>query len=597
MVSAAALLAGLVWPSNLVASVAAWTDEEFVHGQFGVIDCDVAGNYASRAQGQFLGGGVLPIPLETVADLNAVTVANDGTIAAPSPTSATPVGPDGFANPLQVDALNGLVQLDLTNLLVLPLETDVGAVNQYGRATATGDSAAATGLVNDSGAIAVDTVPATMPDWATLKLSNLVRTATGEAISSLVAGIADVDLSIGAVASSAEVDGCNADYSGDIAANLNRDYLVAGLSSTASTPLVGDLVSTVGSTVTNLAPIVNGLSTSTGLVTAVTNSINVLVGPLLNGLGLGSTQVTIGATADFSAVTALLDDTLTDPTGLVEISLSGGTVTVDLAALLGGPDGLNGLDPNTEIVVNDAAITKLTTALTQVLDAWTTRVLDAVNRAIGLVKLDITATIVLRVDLINSNLATITATATNVSLTDLLAGKVVLNATVSEVVSGGVLGTLIGTSCVLLGVLCWLTTGLISGVASVVEVALESPINGVGQIVGSAVYGLLTPLVTTLGASLASVVNPLVSAVASLYRVLFGGEPGALLSLGVNLQNAPEVGVNPAPIDWTSGDDAITPGQYDIAALRIGVLDALGSSTNINLDLARSSVGPNVPVP
>jgi hypothetical protein len=481
--------------------------------------------------------------------------------------------------------------------LVLPLETDVGAVNQYGRATATGDSAAATGLVNDSGAIAVDTVPATMPDWATLKLSNLVRTATGEAISSLVAGIADVDLSIGAVASSAEVDGCNADYSGDIAANLNRDYLVAGLSSTASTPLVGDLVSTVGSTVTNLAPIVNGLSTSTGLVTAVTNSINVLVGPLLNGLGLGSTQVTIGATADFSAVTALLDDTLTDPTGLVEISLSGGTVTVDLAALLGGPDGLNGLDPNTEIVVNDAAITKLTTALTQVLDAWTTRVLDAVNRAIGLVKLDITATIVLRVDLINSNLATITATATNVSLTDLLAGKVVLNATVSEVVSGGVLGTLIGTSCVLLGVLCWLTTGLISGVASVVEVALESPINGVGQIVGSAVYGLLTPLVTTLGASLASVVNPLVSAVASLYRVLFGGEPGALLSLGVNLQNAPEVGVNPAPIDWTSGDDAITPGQYDIAALRIGVLDALGSSTNINLDLARSSVGPNVPVP
>jgi hypothetical protein len=401
------------------------------------------------------------------------------------------------------------------------------------------------------------------------------------------------------VGSSAVFDGCNADFGGDDAANLTREYLVAGLSTTATTPIVGDLVSTANNTVVQLQGLVNGLSSNTGLITAVTGAVNNLVGPLLGSLGLGSTQVTIAATVDFSAVTSLLTETLSDPAGIVNISLAGGYVTIDLASLLGGPDGLNSLAPNTELVLNADALAKLTTALTQTLDAFTARVVDAVTLALGLIKLDIMAKVVLRVDLLALNVATITAQASNVSLSALLAGTVVLDATVTDVVSGGVIGGLLGGTCALLG-LCWLTVGLVSGVAELVAAVLEGSVNGVGQIVGAAVYQLVFPLVTTLGASLANVVNPLISVIASLYGFLFGSwESGlnGLLSLGVNLQNAPETGGLPAPVDWTSGADAIPAGQYDVAAFRIGVLDAVGSSTNINLDLARSSVGPNIPVP
>jgi hypothetical protein len=600
LVSAAALLASLALPSGLVASVAAWNDSEFDHARVGVLDCDTAGTYASRGEGQFLGGGVLGIPLDTIADLNAVTVINNGTGAVPQPASATSVGPDGFANPLKVDALNDLVQLDLTNLLVLPLETDVGAIKEYARASATGDSAGATGLISESGAIAVDTVPQTESDWATVKLSNLVDEVTDTAISDLVADIADVDLSVGAVASSAVYDGCNADFSGDVAANLTREYLVAGLDSTATTPLVGDLVTTVEGALTSLEGLVGGLSENEGLIDDVTESITDLLDPVLGILGLGSLTVDVSATVNFSAVEALLDDTLSDSVGLVSVSLADGTVTIDLATLLGGPDGLNNLAPNTELVVNDAALTKVTTALGQVLDDWTTQVIAAVNNALDLIVVDISVKVVLRVEAIGLNVATITAAATDVSLADLRTGKVGMEATVSDVVTGGTLGLVLnGVTCRVLQ-LCELTPALVGTIAGLVEGMLESPVNGAGVIVGTAVFDLLAPVVTTLGTTLTGAITPLITTIASLYEVLFGNTDEGLsgvLSLGVNLQNAPETGGLPAPADWTTGDDAIPAGQYDVAALRVGVLDGLGASTNINLDLARSSVGANTLVP
>lgn len=74
-----------------------------------------------------------------------------------------------------------------------------------------------------------------------------------------------------------------------------------------------------------------------------------------------------------------------------------------------------------------------------------------------------------------------------------------------------------------------------------------------------------------------------ISAVSRLYAGLF---LNGVVALTVNAQNDPAAG-GPEPADWTGLD----PGRYDVAALRIGVLDALGQS-NVRLYLGRGSVGP-----
>jgi hypothetical protein len=58
-----------------------------------------------------------------------------------------------------------------------------------------------------------------------------------------------------------------------------------------------------------------------------------------------------------------------------------------------------------------------------------------------------------------------------------------------------------------------------------------------------------------------------------------------VVTLDVNAQNDPLTG-NPEPVDWAG----LPAGQYDVAALRIGILDAAGAS-NVHLYLGRASVG------
>lgn len=585
---------------GVALSAAAWNDSEWAHGRAGVLDCGSSGNIAARGAGQFVSGGLLPVALGDAVDVNAVTVTNDGTASSVQPASTPSLGDDAYANPLAVTALNG-PGLDLTNILVLPLETGVGAVEEYGQARPTGESVGATGLVNSSGGIALDEVPSTPSQWATIKLSRAVSTATGGAISSLVAGISDAVLTLGAVSSSAAFDGCAAEFTHDTAANLDRQYLVAGMASTAQSPLVGTVVTGADSGVNSLESTVNGLATNSALKNAVASRVNALVTPVLGLLAIGSTTVTLSATSNFGPVDALLDDTITDSEGLVSVSMANSTASVDLARLLGGANGLNGLNglnPNTELVVNDAAINRLTAALGQALDGWSSRVLAAVNQAIGAISVTSTVKVVLRATAINTNVATVTATTTNASLSSLLAGTTVMTATVSDVVSAGVLGSLVnGLTCAALG-LCGLTTASITAVANSVATLLQNPTTGAGAIVGQTVSGALTPSVTTLGTTLATTTAPVVSAVSVFYGRLFGSWQSGLnglFSLGVNLQNAPETGTFPAPNDWTTGADAVPAGQFDVAAFRLGVLGALGVSTDVNLDLARSSVGTAVP--
>ena len=62
-----------------------------------------------------------------------------------------------------------------------------------------------------------------------------------------------------------------------------------------------------------------------------------------------------------------------------------------------------------------------------------------------------------------------------------------------------------------------------------------------------------------------------------------------LASVLINVQNDPLTG-NPEPPDWAG----IDPGQYDVAAIRLGVLGLLGGGNDLDVVLAKGSVGPNV---
>jgi hypothetical protein len=92
---------------------------------------------------------------------------------------------------------------------------------------------------------------------------------------------------------------------------------------------------------------------------------------------------------------------------------------------------------------------------------------------------------------------------------------------------------------------------------------------------------LSAPL-ATVGTTAATLAAPIVNAIGGLFTSLFANQ---VVTLDVNAQNDPITG-NAQPSDWAE----IPAGQYDVAALRMGILDAAGAS-NVNLYLGRASVG------
>ncbi len=86
----------------------------------------------------------------------------------------------------------------------------------------------------------------------------------------------------------------------------------------------------------------------------------------------------VTANLTLTALTDLLDDTIADDSGIVSINLASGSVEVDIAALFNGANGLNGLAPNTELLINPTVINNLKTALLDAID----NLIDDVDAAI-----------------------------------------------------------------------------------------------------------------------------------------------------------------------------------------------------------------------
>ncbi|MGX9347311.1 choice-of-anchor G family protein [Microbacterium sp. KNMS] len=529
---------------------------------------------------------MLGADLDSLVEASGVEVTTDGERVAVDPPSARQVGAAAYANPLNVQALDAAVALDLTGLLQLPLDTATGLVGQYGQADSdgltpgvpTGVAAGAAGFVTDTGGIGLE--PANgYPELATVDLRTLVA-SINPAVADLLGNVTDVSLGVGAVAGRAAVDGCDALWSGDTTTALVREYLAADLETRIASPTVGALLTGVNGLVDSTETTLNGLIGNQAVTQGIASGVLTLLNGVLNTplLSLGSVHVeALSATIDLAPVRAQLSTPFSDSGGVLTVDPAGGTVTVDTAALLQQAypgqygQGLNGLPPNTNLPADPAIVNALTSSLTTVLSEWLTRVETSLVQAIDNTR--ITAT--LKVDL-RARLLAITP------FTDVGHIAVSVDGTLAQlrVNAPGTVHTELKLLSGLLGALTdLLTKGLLK---PVIDLLLSTLIGGVGGIIGGAVDGVL-PAVSGLPTRLNGLTSPIVTLVSNLYSRLF---VDGVVSVVANAQNDPTAG-SAEPADWSSLEE----GRYDVAALRVGVLDAAGQA-GVRLYLGRGSVGP-----
>lgn len=573
------------------ATLATWAEQEWVTAPasgIGTVDCTAPqGAFATRGEGRVLSGSLLDLDSAALAEVTGTLVTNDGARTLVRPASAAPVAGhgDAFADPLRLDVLDDTVAIDATGLLQLPLSTDLGLLGQFGQAGGNGDSAGAAGYLTDSGTVNTDGQLAGYPHFATLRLSDLLD-ALGYDLGSVVGDSAlDVSLDIGAVAGRAAlVDACAALWSGDLASALHRDYLAAGLTTSIASPTVSAIGTTVTGTVTGLQNAANALIGDTGLLGGVTAPVVSTVGQVLNTLSfLTGTRVkpnaassTITAiTLNLAPVNALIAAPISDPDGILSISLSQGTVRIDTAALLdrayAGPHGdrLNGLPPNFNPLTHDGMLDALAQALTAALGTWIGDINGALTTALD----GAAVTVQVLVPVQKCSLMVVTCLGT---WND--AGAIGIT------ITGTVQGMLNGTVAIavdLSGLQLGLAGNLLTQLTSTLVTALLQ--NGLGPIIGAVVDGALRPVSQVP----LTVADPLIALVSAVYTNLYLSGTAAIT---VNVQNDPATG-SPEPHDWA----AIAGGRYDVAAMRIGLLDAVEASA-VRLYLGRGSVGANCSV-
>ncbi len=575
------------------ATLAAWTDGEWVTapaGGIGTVDCvDPAGAFAGRGEGRVLSGSLLGLDAANLAEVTGVLTSNDGTRALARPASAAPVAgrPDAFADPLRLDVLDDAVALDATGLLQLPLDTDLGLLGQFGQARSTGDSVGAAGYLTDQGGINTDGEHAGYPHLATLRLSQLLD-ALGYGIGTAVGdSTVDVALEIGAVSGRADLaDPCRAIWAGAPQSALSRDYLAAGLATVIDSAVVDALGTTVTGAVTGLQNTSNGLIGQAGLLGGVTSPVVGTVGALLNTLGFltgtrvkpgGSTSTITAVDLDLTAVNALIAAPIVDPDGILSVSLAQGTVTIDTAALLSqaytGPHGdrLNGLPENFNPLTQPGALAALNAALNAALGNWIGGINTALTSALDNAHVTVQVLIPVQKCSLLGALGVCIGTWND-------AGAVGI------ALHGTVRGLLDGTVAItpdLSGLQLGLAGNLLAQFASALVTALLQ--DGLGPIIGSVVDGVLRPVSQVP----ASVADPLLALVTAVYTNLY---LAGTVAITVNAQNAPTNGSTP-PFDWAG----LPEGRYDVAALRIGVLDA-ANPLAAQLYLGRGSVGVTCPI-
>ncbi|MDQ2839066.1 MAG: choice-of-anchor G family protein [Actinomycetota bacterium] len=295
-------------------------------------DAKAATAPVSQATGRFLTGTIGGTDLATLAAVQGEAAQSFGTKVL-------------RYNSLDASALNGAVQLPLTNVLQLPGEgvISLGAVGQYADANPDGSALGASGAVGNSGGIGIGGQNGTPPSNATLNLAGLGGSAVANTLGNL-------QLSIGALAARAQ-------QAAGLPGTQRGSYQIAGLTLDLTAPqlaaLINQTITQASTTLASLATAFNGL----GLPITVTGLSNLPV--LIDELG--------SVSADGGALTA---------------NLRTGSIHLDVAGLLAANGlNLNGLPPNTHLL--PYLTQALATALPRAIDSLLNTVIGKLTTGFG----------------------------------------------------------------------------------------------------------------------------------------------------------------------------------------------------------------------
>ncbi|PPF46817.1 hypothetical protein C5B85_00555 [Pseudoclavibacter sp. AY1F1] len=457
-----------------------------------------------------------------------------------------------------INLLSGVLQI-VTGPQSLGLLNQLSYANQYGTTD------------GSSGAVANDGLIALTPAQGELTLGNLdltkVFTQLGTLLGAPVAtdllnSLTDLDLDIGAVAGrtfanvlcvppqtvvgtppapSVTTGSVSEAFRGATAppvtvqppvGGIQRQYILSHL----RTNVTSDVVGTLGTALQATIPV--NLPVSTQAIFDVLAGIPLL--STLVGLLGGAAALNVSATVDLAALTAAPIGGANSP---LRLDLANGTVTVDLAPLLGTPDGktFNNLPGNTRLFAD------LPLPTNAVVAALNTLVEDIITRLAGSINVSITASILLGATTVNisGTLAQFLAGPGGGATAVIKVANITLNLT-------PVLGTLLG---------------------------------GIAGVVAGTVRNLLAP-----NGTLNAIFTPLNNLLSLLFDAL-----SSILVITINAQNDdsskdPFRGIRvPLP---AGGTIPASPNfrVFETAALQVG---AIGFLNLLNLFVARGTSGPN----
>lgn len=315
---------------------------------------------SSEAEARYLSGTLLDRSLDDLAALNGErAVANGNTDPTVTQSGA-----------LDLSVLGGTVQLQSDSGIPIPLTiADAGAVSQYAQASQDGTSRAASGAVTDQGVIDLDPT-ASAPDALTFDLSNLL----GEDITS---SVANATLTTGVNTATANLTA---------GGTAEGDYNIAGLEANLTSPVVANLSNGILDSVNNLQGTADGILGDDG---SLSTSLTATLGTL------GVADVAVNADVDLAPVVqnVIEENNILGADGPVQVNLSTGEITVDIAAVLeaNGRD-LNDLAPGEEII-NTELVDFITADVDELVNGLLTEVQSAVTTALQAVDLTVSATV------------------------------------------------------------------------------------------------------------------------------------------------------------------------------------------------------------
>ncbi|MGD7733468.1 choice-of-anchor G family protein [Propionibacteriaceae bacterium G57] len=535
------VMAGVAWATPAIVGIGA---APALAASARANSCVPHGTTSAVAGGRVLSGSVLGIDLDTVTGVDGLCVANNGAgdiapqgwVTGPTPARQVVGDPTAFVNDIDAAAIN--------DQAVIPAATRLGAgtglFTQYARAVENGYQLAASGAVTQTGGVQPD-LGSDAPTLAEVDLAHLVGTLLP---SVTLSPVANLRLQVGALWGRALWNACT----GQVA----RDYLIGRLDTAWTSPALADLAHSATRTVGRLQAGVDQLArgTNPGRIGVPLDALDAALDELQTGLASAAPTVqALSADIDLAAVRAALTQPVTSADGIVGINPGTAGVRIDLGAALGP---LNRRDPNTDLVLDAAAVTTITGALTEaVRGTWLTGLKHQVEQAIWLAR--VSGQVLVPITVQGQVALHVQVGFTDVPVAGLRDGTVTTTGTPSSTIT---------TSSTVLG--DGLPPELVDDVVATVAAAVLPA-------VGSTIADRLTPTWAGMDTPARAVHDE----GGQLFSVL---QTHDVLSVTVNWQQSTEPGTT---TPWVP--------THEVAALKLGVL---GERGGVQLLLGRARVGP-----